>query len=184
MAQLETGNAELFPDNAQVCTKQAAEIYANSLAKEAIYAFQCKSQVAESTQTTTGTQPMNQDMKIAVDAVAAETKIAAQLVTGNILLENIETIADRLVMSRLSFWQKLAISKTNKEIAITAIVYAIVHAIKSGGFGLTGYRVNHAALDYITIAANTRMLGHVVGSLGIDTNVAGMLFKAPTVEAK
>lgn len=176
---LQTYSAEEFPDEVQVCSEAEATRYATEVATEAIKAFKANQPINP----TTGTK-MNQEMQTAVNAVVAESKISAQLVTGEILLDNIETVATNLVMSRLSFWQKLAISKTQKEFAITVAVYTIVHAIKTGGFGLTGYKVNHAALDMITIAANKRMLSVVVDSLGVDTNVAGMLFKAPTVEAE
>ena len=183
MPSLESGNAELFPDNAQVCSHDAAVAYATSVAQEAIEAYKSQQpKVAYSAPKIKGPFQMNHDMNAAINAVKAETEASAMLVTGEILLENIETVATNLVLSRLTFWQKLAISKGQKEMAITILVYALIHAIQTGGFGLTGYKVNHAALNYITLAANKRILSTVVKATGIDTNVAAMLFKAPTVE--
>jgi hypothetical protein len=125
---------------------------------------------------------MNNDgITEAAEAVMTETVTNAALISGEILLDNIETISDRLVLSRLSWWKRLTLSKADKEMAVTLATYAIVHAIKTGGFGLTKYRINHAALDYVTLAANNRLLKYVVKSVGVDTNIARMLLTLPTV---
>ena len=153
-----------------------AQRYATAVATEV--ASQLEAQQPTSSKGTT----MTKEIESAAAAVVEETKLNAKLIGGEALLENIETIADRLILSRLSWWKKLTISKTDKEMAVTLATYAIVHALKTGGFGLTKYRVNHAALDFVTVAANARLLKYVRKAAGIDTNVAAMLLQAPTVE--
>lgn len=117
----------------------------------------------------------------AAQNILKETETSAALVSGEILLDNIETIADRLILSRLSWWQKLTITKKNKELAVVIATYAIVHAIKTGGFGLTKYRLDHAVLRFITLAANQKLLKAIVQATGVDTNIAGMFLTAPTI---
>lgn len=117
----------------------------------------------------------------AAQNILRETETSAALVSGEILLDNIETIADRLILSRLSWWQKLTITKKNKELAVVIATYAIVHAIKTGGFGLTKYRLDHAVLRFITLAANQKLLKAIVQATGVDTNIAGMFLTAPTI---
>jgi len=176
MADLCSAPADEFGENELVLTEEDAKLYATAVATEAIEAYIAKT-------TNQGVQ-MNQEINNAAKAVVSETELSAKLVSGEILLDNIETIADRLVLTRLNWFQKLTISKKQKELAITLATYALVHAIKTGGFGLTKYRINHAALDYVTLAANQRMVKYVVSSLGVDTNVASMLFKAPTISVE
>jgi len=176
MAQLHSHNAEDFNYDTKVVTEESARDYAAQVAKEAIEAYASRTGI--SAQKTQGT-PMNNEVNDAAEAVKQETLLSAKLVSGEVLLDNIETIADKLVMNRLSWFQKLTISKKQKEMAVTLATYAIVHAIKTGGFGLTKYRINHTALDYVTLAANQRMVKYLVASVGIDTNLAAMFLKAP-----
>lgn len=157
-----------------------AQEYATEVAREVAAAMQ-----AQTTGTSETTIPkettMNTDLQKAANAVVTETQVNAQIIGGEILLDNIETIADKLVLSRLSWWKRLTISKSDKEIAVTLATYAIVHAIKTGGFGMTAYRINHAALDMVTLAANARLMKYVQKSAGIDHNLAGMILKVPEV---
>ena len=169
---------------------QDVEAHTKQVARDAVQAYQMMTTGAtEEAHPTAKAAPketnsmINPETTEAIAAIKNEAAISAKLMTGEVLLDNITTIATNLVMSRLSWWQKLAISEKQKTIAVTAAIYVIVHAVKSGGFGLAGYSVNHAALDYVTLAANKRILGFVMDATGVDTNVAGMLFKAPTVEA-
>lgn len=117
----------------------------------------------------------------AAQNILRETETSAALVSGEILLDNIETIADKLILSRLSWWQKMTITKKNKELAVVIATYAIVHAIKTGGFGLTKYKINHAVLDFITLAANQKLLKAIVQATGVQTNIAAMFLTAPTI---
>jgi len=158
-----------------------AQAYATEVAKEVAAAMQA--QTVETLETTVGSKgsTMNKDLQVAANAVITETQVNAQIIGGEILLDNIETIADKLVLSRLSWWKRLTISKSDKEIAVTLATYAIVHAIKTGGFGMTAYRINHAALDMVTLAANARLMKYVQKSAGIDHNLAGMILKVPEV---
>ena len=161
----------------------AANAYAEAVATESIKAY--IEQTTKVAQNNTGgiTMPNTNGISEAATAVITETQTNAAIISGEILLENIETIADKLILSRLGFWKRLTISKANREIAVTLATYAIVHAIKTGGFGLTKYTINHTALDYVTLAANARLLKYVMRSAGVDTNIAKMLLTAPTVSA-
>lgn len=180
MAELDLMNAEDYRYDAKVVSESEAKDYAAEVAKEAIEAYIAHTGYA-STQDTSKKGKFMNEITDAAEAVKQETLLSAKLVSGEVLLDNIETIADKLVMSRLSWFQKLTINKKQKELAITLATYAIVHAIKTGGFGLTKYRINHAALDYVTLAANQRMVKYLVSTIGIDTNVAAMFLKAPEV---
>lgn len=113
--------------------------------------------------------------------ILTESETSTALITGEILLENIETLADKLILKNLSWWQRLTITKQNKELAVTIGTYAIVHAIKTGGFGLTKYRINHTVLDFITLAANQKLLKAIVKATGVNTNVAALLLSVPTI---
>jgi len=113
--------------------------------------------------------------------ILTESETSTALITGEILLENIETLADKLILKNLSWWQRLTITKQNKELAVTIGTYAIVHAIKTGGFGLTKYRINHTILDFITLAANQKLLKAIVKATGVNTNVAALLLSVPTI---
>ena len=113
--------------------------------------------------------------------ILTESETSTALITGEILLENIETLADKLILKNLNWWQRLTITKQNKELAVTIGTYAIVHAIKTGGFGLTKYRINHTVLDFITLAANQKLLKAVVKATGVNTNVAALLLSVPTI---
>jgi len=175
MAYLEADYAENFEAEDQVVYIDDAKSYAEELARETLakYIAQTEKPQKESTMSSGITETAN--------AVVKETELNAKLIGGEILLDNIETLADRLVLSRLSWWKRLTISKTDKEMAVTLATYAIVHAIKTGGFGLTSYRINHKALDFVTVAANQRLLKYVMKTVGVDMNIAEMLLTAPTV---
>jgi len=161
----------------------SAQSYAQAVATEAIKEYiKQTGPIKPGTHTIKGgTMPNTDGVQEAANAVLTETKTNAGLISGEILLDNIETLADRLVLSRLKWWQRWSFSKSNKEIAVTLATYAIVHAIKTGGFGLTKYKINHAALDYVTLAANARLLKYVIKTVGVDLNVAKMLLTAPEV---
>ena len=162
----------------------AAEKFAETVAKEALNEYIKQTGNANAN----ATQPSSKGIKMnttgitkAADDVLAETQTNVGLISGELLLENIETIADKLILSRLNWWQKLTITKTNRELAVTIATYAIVHAIKTGGFGLTKYKVNHVALDFVTLAANARLLKYIIKSTGVDFNVAKALLSTPTI---
>jgi len=162
MAELNPSPAEEYDYDTEVVTIDEAEAYAEQVAEEAINAYAAYIQPQQKE------QPMNETTYgETAQAVIDETKLSAQLVSGEILLDNIETAADKLILSRLNWFQRLTISKRNKELAVTLATYAIVHAIKTGGFGLTKYRINHVALDYVTLAANQRMVKFLVSTVGI-----------------
>jgi hypothetical protein len=172
-----------------------AQAYATAVAKEAIGAYAVQTAGANAKKTIeNGENKMASKNAVsgiltdakggiqeAAQAVMAETLTNTGLIAGEILLENIETIADRLVLSRLSWWQKLTITKQNKELAVVLGTYAIVHCIKTGGFGLTKYRIDHKAIDFITLAANAKLMKAIIRATGVDTNIAGMLLSVPTV---
>lgn len=143
------------------------------------------STIGKNTMNKTGLGSVLTDMKDgateAAQNILRETETSAALVSGEILLDNIEAIADKLILSRLSWWQKLTITKKNKELAVVIATYVIVHAIKTGGFGLTKYRLDHAVLRFITLAANQKLLKAIVQATGVDTNIAGMFLTAPTI---
>ena len=177
MANLEAEYAENFNYDDLVVTVDEAEDYAKQVAKEAIekYIATTKSQPQEKPMT------KNPEINSTIQAIVTETDTNTKLITGEVLLENIETLADKLVLSNLSWWKRMTLSKQNKEVLVTLATYAIVHAIKTGGFGLTKYRINHVALDYVTLAANQRLLKYVMKSSGVNTNVAEMLLSLPTI---
>lgn len=165
----------------------AANKYAEAVATEALeeYIRQTGGTEAKANQTTKGnTMPNTDGITEAANAVLSETQTNAALISGEILLDNIQTVAESLILSRLSWWKRLTISASNKELAVTAVTYAIVHAIKTGGFGLTKYKINHVALDYVTLAANARMLKYVIKSTGVDTNIAKLFLTLPTVSVE
>ena len=171
-----THYADAYDENSnEALTLSAANAYATAVSTEALKAY------IEQTTQGGNTMPNTDGINEAAQAVLIETQTSAAMIGGEILLENIETIADKLILSRLNWWQRLSITKKNKELAVTLATYAIVHAIKTGGFGLTKYKVSHVALDYVTLAANTRLLKFIVQSTGVDTNMASALFSAPTV---
>lgn len=183
-----SGNAFLLPDDAQA--------YATAVAKEAIGAYAAQTAGANINVKRTKTNGENTlkanqisgilndtkgGIQEAANAVMTETLTNTGLIAGEMLLENIETMADRLILSKLSWWQKLTITKQNKELAVVLGTYAIVHCIKTGGFGLTKYRIDHKVIDFITLAANAKLMKAIIRATGVDTNVAGMLLSAPTI---
>lgn len=177
MAYIEAAYAEDFDEGSEVVSYDEALEYAEEFAKETLRKYIASQSTKNQTKENTVVEAITETAQ----AVVKETELNSQLIGGEVLLDNIETLADRLIMSRLSWWKKLTISKQDKEMAVTLATYAIVHAIKTGGFGLTNYRINHKALDFVTIAANNRLLKYVVKSLGVNTNVAEMLLTKPTV---
>ena len=153
-----------------VVTYEDAIEFAEHTAREAIALIKSQKETS-----------MNTEMKNLVDTVMTETDTSTKLVTGEILLDNIETLADKLVLSRLPWWKRITISKKNKELLVTVAVYAIVHAIRTGGFGMTKYRIDHSVISFITLAANQRILKAIVAATGVNTNVAALLFTAPEI---
>lgn len=180
MANLVADIAENFEYDEEVVSYEDALNYAEALAKETLLKYIAGQQTKDQKTSQKGDTIMN-NVTDAVQTVVKETELNSKLIGGEVLLDNIETLADKLIMSRLSWWKKLTISKADKEMAVTLATYAIVHAIKTGGFGLTNYKINHVALDFVTIAANQRLLKYVVKSLGVNTNVAEMLLTKPTI---
>lgn len=177
-----------------VLSKSDAQQYATAIAKEVQKAYeQAEAKASVKTNklnSTTGESVMAAktllgDLKSgaseAAQNILTETEASTALITGEILLDNIETLADKIVLSRLNWFQRMTISKKNKELAVTLATYAIVHAIKTGGFGLTKYRIDHSLLRFVTLAANQRLLKAVVAATGVNTNIAGMLLSVPTV---
>lgn len=176
-------------DGELVLDAHDAQQYAIAVAKEAVAQVQKQKQNENSTKTKgavmAGNKSILGDFKDGISEAAqnvlTETQTNTGLITGEILLDNIETLADKLVLSRLSWWQRMTISKGNKELAVTLATYAIVHAIKTGGFGLTKYRIDHALIRFVTLAANQRLMKAVVKATGVDTNIAGLILSVPTV---
>lgn len=177
-----------------VLSKSDAQRYATAIAKEVQKAYeQAGAKATDKTnklnsttgESTMATKSILGDLKSgaseAAQNILTETEASTALITGEILLDNIETLADKLVLSRLSWFQRITISKKNKELAVTLATYAIVHAIKTGGFGLTKYRIDHSILRFVTLAANQRLLKAVVAATGVNTNIAGMILSVPTV---
>ena len=158
----------------------AADKYATAVAKEALESY-IKQAGNVTTQPSKGSTMNTDGITEATNDMMAESKVSATLISGEALLDNIETLADKFALSRLTWWQKLSLTKKNRELAVTLGTYVIVHAIKTGGFGLTKYRVNHKALDYVTLAANQRILKAMVTSLGVDFNIAKSLLSAPEI---
>ncbi len=165
----------------QALSVEDANKYATAVAKEALESY-IKQAGTATAQPSKGKTMINTDgITDATNDMMAESKVSATLISGEALLDNIETLADKFALSRLTWWQKLSITKKNRELAVTIGTYVIVHAIKTGGFGLTKYRVNHKALDYVTLAANQRILKAMVTSLGVDFNIAKSLLSAPEI---
>lgn len=174
-----------YNDDGHECLSfDAAQDYTQAVATEAIQEYiRQTGEPKQGYHTIKGDSIMSKTDGIqeTAQAVLTESITNAGLISGEILLDNIETLAERLVLSRLSWWKRWSFSKSNKEIAVTLAAYAIVHAIKTGGFGLTKYRINHAALDYVTLAANARLLKYVIKTVGVDMNIAKMLLTVPEV---
>lgn len=174
-------------DGELILNASDAQQYAIAVAKETIGLVQkqtkqtknTKGDVMASNKTILG--DFKDGISEAAQNVLTETQTNTGLITGKILLDNIETLADKLILSRLSWWQRMTISKQNKELAVTLATYAIVHAIKTGGFGLTKYRIDHALIKFITLAANERIMMAVIKATGVNTDIAGLILSVPTV---
>lgn len=176
-------------DGELVLDASDAQQYAIAVAKEAVAQVKKQEGASASTSIPKGETIMSKSIlgdlsngaKEAANNILTETQTNTGLITGEILLDNIETLADKLVLSRLSWYQRLTISKKNKELAVTLATYAIIHAIKTGGFGLTKYRIDHALIRFVTLAANQRLMKAVIQATGVDTNIAGLILSVPTV---
>lgn len=154
---------------------ESARDFAQDVATQAINTY-----IDMTTPKTQGTPQMqNTAVSEVTNAVIQETTLNAKLIAGERLYENIETLVDKFILSKLSFWQKLTMSSKQKRLITLIGVYTIIHAIKSGGFGLTKFRINHAAIEYVTIACNKEIQKELFG--GFDTNIVASLFKMPTV---
>ena len=178
-------------DGDEVVSKSDAIVYAQKVAKEALNTYINQQKTTNKTNEKGDKMSKNVIADVfenvkegageAAKNILTESETSTALITGEILLENIETLADKLILKNLSWWQRLTITKQNKELAVTIGTYAIVHAIKTGGFGLTKYRINHTVLDFITLAANQKLLKAVVKATGVNTNVAALLLSVPTI---
>ena len=178
-------------DGDEVVSKYDAIVYAQKVAKEALNTYINQQKTTNKTNEkgdkmiknviTDVFENVKEGAGEAAKNILTESETSTALITGEILLENIETLADKLILKNLSWWQRLTITKQNKELAVTIGTYAIVHAIKTGGFGLTKYRINHTVLDFITLAANQKLLKAVVKATGVNTNVAALLLSVPTI---
>ena len=176
-------------DGELVLDASDAQQYAIAVAKEAVAQVKKQEGASASKLIPKGETIMSKSIlgdlsngaKEAANNILTETQTNTGLITGEILLDNIETLADKLVLSRLSWYQRLTISKKNKELAVTLATYAIIHAIKTGGFGLTKYRIDHALIRFVTLAANQRLMKAVIQATGVDTNIAGLILSVPTV---
>lgn len=181
-----SGNMVLDPSDAQqyaiaVAKEAVSKLQLNQGANTASKTKNIKNEGAVMTTNKTILGDLSAGAQEAAHNILAETQTNTGLITGEILLDNIETLADKLVLSRLSWWQKWTITKANKELAVTLATYAIVHAIKTGGFGLTKYRIDHALIRFVTLAANQRLMKAVIKATGVDTNIAGLILSVPTV---
>ena len=178
-------------DGDEVVSKYDAIVYAQKVAKEALNTYINQQKTTNKTNEKGDKMIKNVIADVfenvkegageAAKNILTESETSTALITGEILLENIETLADKLILKNLNWWQRLTITKQNKELAVTIGTYAIVHAIKTGGFGLTKYRINHTVLDFITLAANQKLLKAVVKATGVNTNVAALLLSVPTI---
>ena len=171
MSALEYSDSYDEETDSSCLSTEAADQYANDVASLAI-----KEYIKQKENTMSKI-----DLETTVDDVLTETQTNAAILSGEILLDNFQTIAEKMVFSRMSWYKKLMMSDKNKELAITAAMYFLVHAAKTGGFGLTKYRVNHKAIEFVSLACNARIMKYAVKSLGVNTNVAEMLFTAPTI---
>ena len=111
--------------------------------------------------------------------IAKETAFNAKMESGRRLYDNIHVIITEQLLGRLSWFQKLLMRQKQQDLIVLGGVYLVIHAIKSGGFGLTNYRVNHSIIDMLSSECNARIMSTVLG--GFDTNIAKSLFTAPTI---
>jgi hypothetical protein len=112
-------------------------------------------------------------------AIAEETQANAKREAGRRLYDNIEELINSYILSKMNFMQRWLTSDKTKRMAVLVGTYTVIHAIKSGGFGLTNYRINHAMLDLLSSECNARIMSSVLG--GFDTNIAKALFTKPEV---
>lgn len=132
------------------------------------------------TQTNNQKEPKMEANTNVIDNVTNETLANSKLVVGERIYENIETLVETYLLSRMSWWEKLAMSKKKKELLVLGGVYTLLHAIKTGGFGLTKYRINHELLDVLSLACNHRIQTKLLN--GIDTNLIGMILSKPVID--
>lgn len=114
-----------------------------------------------------------------IKQLVSETSQNLELVAGERLYENIDTAISDYVMGKLTWWQKISLSKKQKELLMLAAIYGLVHAIRTGAFGLFGKQVNHKSLDMIALACNYKIQTKVFA--GFDTNIIKMLLTKPVV---
>ena len=180
MVELLTDEAENFDYATQVVTREDAIEYATQVAKASIEAYAAHTGAVASSNKKE-VQMANTEIVDATEAVKQETLLSAKLVSGEILLDNITTLAEKLVLSRLPFWKRWMIKSNDKELLVAAAMYTMLMAAKTGAFGLTKHRINHAAIEYVTIAANKKILSALVAKTGVNFNVAQALFTMPEV---
>ena len=169
MAELFSDYAEVFADETEVVLLEDAKQYALELAEEAIKAYKAQTEPK---------QKGNEMGKI-VDSVIDETQLNAKIVAGEILLENIETLAEKVILNNLTWWQKLTLSNKRKEQLTTVGIYLLVQVIKNGAFG---YKIQHPSIDYVSIASNKKIMQELVKLTGIDTNIIKTLLVKPTIQ--
>ncbi len=155
-------------DDVQIVFKEDAEAYATSVAEEAIneYVRYTKQNTKEN------------EMQKTIDRVSEETKLNGKIVTGEILLQNIETLVENVILSRLSWWQKLTMSNKRKEQLVTVGVYVLTQVIRNGVFG---YKIEHPSIDYISLASNKKIMMELVKLTGIDTDIIKTLLVKPSI---
>ena len=169
MAELYKDYPEEFDETDLVVSVEDAEQYALELAKEAIEAYKAQTEPK---------QKGNEMVKI-VDNIKDETSINAKIVTGEILLSNLETLAEKVILNNLTWWQKLTLSNKRKEQLTTVGIYLLVQVIKNGAFG---YKIQHPSIDYVSLASNKKIMQELVKLTGIDTNIIKTLLVKPTIQ--
>ena len=174
-------------DDNDCLSLEAANDYAQAVATEAIqeYIKQTGTTTVDHTIIKEDSMSTNTNgLEEVAQNMLKETSVNIKIISGEQLLNLIESAADRFVLSRLPWYKKLIINKRDKEMAVTAVVYFLVHAAKTGGFGLTKYRINHAALDYVTLAANNRVIKYGLTVFGLDLEATKSLLTTPTVSVE
>lgn len=126
----------------------------------------------------------NADLQNAVGSVTQETISSAKLMGGKALLKVITKVAEKLVFSRMGFFARAFTTVEQKQFYVNVATYFLVHAIKSGGFGLTKYRISHPALDYVTLAANSAIIEYAAETVfGGNFELVNELFSTPVAVA-
>lgn len=124
----------------------------------------------------------NNELNGAVAAVTQETVSSAKMMGGKALLNLITKVAEKAVFSRMSFFARAFTSTEQKQFYVNVATYLLVHAIKTGGFGLTSYKISHPALDYVTLAANSAIIEYAATEfLGGNFELVNELLSSPVV---